>query len=85
MLGEYLSDSHMIELKLGGNTKIGNKGIKMLAKAFRKQSNGLQIVDIRNIGLTYEGVQAFFESSTANPMLQALNIKENSFCLPSSA
>ena len=34
MLGEYLSDSHMIELKLGGNTKIGNKGMKLLAKAF---------------------------------------------------
>lgn len=85
LLGEYLGDSPMVELKMGGNTKIGNKGMKLLAKAFKKQSNSLQIVDIWNIGLTFEGVQEFFESSTANPMLQALNIKENDFSLPSTA
>jgi len=33
-LGEYLNDSPLIELKFGGNPKIGNKGIKVLAKLF---------------------------------------------------
>ena len=33
-LADYISGSSLIELKLGGNTKIGNKGVKILSKSF---------------------------------------------------
>ena len=56
--------------------------MKLLSEALNKSSTYIQILDVSEVGLTWEGVQYFFEKNAGNKFLQALSMEKNNFNLP---